>query len=92
MSREQALTAVGQILRSEGSVSAVVIMRNDGVMLADGRTPDGFGADGQYLEVPDLMSFPSFGVHVFFERLASCSATALYKKTSRALYTASRSK
>lgn len=92
MSREQALTAVDQILHSGEPVSAVAIVRNDGLMLADGRSSDTNETDNQYLEVPELMSFPAFGVHVFFKRLTTCSASTLYRETSMALYSASRPK
>jgi hypothetical protein len=88
ISREQALNAVNYLLNSEGSVSAVIVMSNDGAMLADGRSARSSEED-QLLEVPELMSFPDYGVHVFFKRLSSCDSRSLYNRTAKALHAAS---
>jgi len=92
ISREQAHLAVNDILSSERSVSAIIIMSDDGAMLADGRSMRTEGDDNLLLEVPELMSFPLFGVHVFLRRRLYCDRRSLYNRTSKALRAASRPK
>jgi hypothetical protein len=84
ITREDAEHVAHNIALAEASVRALIIISEDGTVLAHARSPRA-DDDESPSDIPDLMRFPRYGVSVFVKRAGYIDVSYLYNRTSKAL-------
>jgi hypothetical protein len=82
---EDAEIVAREIATIEPMIRALIIISNDGKVLAHARRPHSEADEEDPSDVPDLMNFPDQDVSIFVKRQQRSDPRYLYKRLSKAM-------